>query len=149
MEFYCFGPNADDVNTLAYAFLNVFWSGGVGESSTSCDDVLHCLFSPQRRKVSALSNHSHFLRLSIVHPIPVLSLFSVRKMGHASLWPGGSYSFFNQARGSLSDFSVWSFFLLPCTLGGQGRNINAVSPSNGVPLHRLILPPPGPIISQL
>jgi len=40
---YYFCPVAGYVNSLACAFVNVFWGAGLA-ASCACDNVLHCLF---------------------------------------------------------------------------------------------------------
>lgn len=91
VDFYCFGPKGGHFNSSL-----IFWmSSGVQVSEKAVHVMMCYIFgsSPQRHKVSALSNRPHFLRLSFVRSIPVLGLFSGRQTGHASLWPGGSNSF--------------------------------------------------------
>lgn len=68
MDLNCFGPKAGYINFSACAFLDVFWSAGV---RASFDITLCVTFSP------------YFIRLSFLRPIPILSRFSMRQVGHA------------------------------------------------------------------
>ena len=92
--------------TLIPWLVPLWMSSGVQVCEQPVHEIMCCIVctSPHMHKVSVLSSSPHFIRLSFVRPIPVLSLFSVRQTGHVSLWPDGSDSFGTQLEVLLISF---------------------------------------------